>query len=64
MSDSGGTNDRHERYRELISAHLDGGLPAAERSELAEHQAACERCRRVERDYAEQRHLLRSLPWP
>lgn len=47
---------------ELLSAHLDGELGDAERRQVADHLAECERCRREISELAEARALVRALP--
>jgi anti-sigma factor RsiW len=56
--------DSHGRFREFIAARLDGPLARADLRALTAHLRSCPACRQVDRDYREQRHLLRSLPAP
>ena len=57
-----GPLDMHSRYRELIAARLDGPLTRPELRALTSHLRTCATCREVEREYREQRSMLRSLP--
>src|SRR5688500_20137905 len=56
--------DPHARYRELLAARLDRPLTRAENRVLVGHLKACSACRQVERDYLNQKALLRTLPTP
>lgn len=42
------SSDLHERYRDDLSAFIDGELPASERSALEEHLEGCAECRALE----------------
>ena len=53
--------DRHEKFRELVSDRLDGGLDPASEQRLERHLADCPRCRMAEREYLRERALLRGL---
>ncbi|GEM_PF-6425443 len=46
----------------LLSAHLDGELPAPDQRVVDAHLAVCEACRAEQARLAELRSLLRSLP--
>ncbi len=59
--------DVHATYRALLSASMDGPLPADETIHLEAHLASCPRCRAVAREYRSQRQglaALRPLPPP
>jgi hypothetical protein len=52
----------HASWRELIAARLDRPLTRSETRSLAAHLRACAACREADRDYRQQRALLRALP--
>jgi hypothetical protein len=54
--------DPHGKYRELLAARLDRPLTRVENRTLVAHLKTCEECRQAERDYLDQRSLLRALP--
>ncbi|MEO6349324.1 MAG: hypothetical protein ABIP53_01610 [Candidatus Limnocylindrales bacterium] len=54
--------DPHSKYRELLAARLDRPLIRAQTRVLVAHLKTCAECRQAERDYLDQRSLLRSLP--
>src|SRR5688572_18274496 len=56
--------DPHARFRELLAVRLDRPLTRAESRLLAAHLRTCAGCKQVEREYRDQRSLLRSLPSP
>ncbi len=56
--------DMHSRFRELIAARLDGPLTRPELRALTSHLRTCATCREVDREYREQRNMLRSLSSP
>jgi hypothetical protein len=53
--------DAHARCRQLLSLRLDEPLALDAEWALTVHLAACDRCRAAERDFREQRRLLRGL---
>jgi hypothetical protein len=59
-----GPLDMHSRFRELIAARMDGPLTRPELRALTSHLRTCATCREVDREYREQRNMLRSLPSP
>src|SRR5688572_5608901 len=52
----------HAGWRELIAARLDRPLTRSETRSLADHLRDCAACREADRDYRQQRALLRALP--
>jgi hypothetical protein len=54
--------DSHAQWRELIATRLDRPLTRSESRYLNGHLKGCDACRQAERDYREQRKLLRALP--
>jgi len=53
---------RHERYRQLMSARLDGQLSVLAERQLIRHLLSCRECRAIQNDYFEQRRQLRAMP--
>lgn len=51
-----------DRVRELLSASLDGELPADAVGRVDEHLAGCARCREERQRLAQVRSLVRTLP--
>jgi Putative zinc-finger len=56
--------DQHAKFRDLLAARLDRQLTHAENRLLVGHLRTCPECRQAERDYLDQRSLLRALPRP
>jgi hypothetical protein len=53
--------DEHARFRALLALQLDEPLPLDDAWALNVHLSRCEGCRAAERDFLEQRRLLRGL---
>jgi hypothetical protein len=51
--------DPHVHFRALLSQRLDERLPSEESKELRRHLLGCARCRAADRDFRQQRVLLR-----
>jgi hypothetical protein len=56
--------DPHAKYRELLAARLDRPLTRPESRLLSGHLKGCTECQQAERDYRDQRALLRGLSQP
>jgi hypothetical protein len=56
--------DPHSKYRELLAARLDRPLTRAENRLIVGHLKTCVECRQAERDYLDQRSMLRSMSRP
>jgi hypothetical protein len=56
--------DPHAKYRDLLAARLDRPLTRTENRTVVAHLKCCEECRQAERDYLDQRSLLRTLQAP
>ena len=59
-----GRLDPHARYRELLAARVDRPLTRGENRLLVGHLRSCAACQQVDREYRDQRSLLRSLSTP